>query len=254
LVRTTTKKPIARRASVARRDKSVAAPAIIEAKKEPVKKEPVKTPVKTQEVAPQPAPVRTPAPAVEMRAEPAVAPVKAPFAAETASTARPPAQAEPTKGISIMTDVTETAKTYADEAKNRFQGAVAELNEKAKTAVEKSAKLFEELGDLTKGNVEAVVESSRIAAKGVETLSQDAVEFSRKSFEKSTATFKSFAAVKTPADFFQLQSELLSSSLDSFAAQAARNSEAVLKLVGDVAKPLSNRVAVVTDKVKSLAA
>lgn len=158
------------------------------------------------------------------------------------------------KGPMIMTDMLETAKSYAEEAKTRFQSAFAEANDKAKSTMEKSSKAFEELGELTKGNLEAVVESSKIAAKGVETLGQEAAEFGRKSFEKTSATMKSFAAVKTPAEFFQLQSELLSSTMDSFASQASKNSEAFLKLASEITTPLSNRVSIVTERIKTLAA
>lgn len=158
------------------------------------------------------------------------------------------------KGEVIMTDMLETAKTYAEEAKTRMQSVFTELTDKTKASVEKSTKAFEELGDLTRGNLEAVVESSRIAAKGVESLGQDAAEFGRKSFEKSSATFKSFASVKSPVEFFQLQSELLSQTLDIFASETARNSEKMLKLASDISQPISNRVSVVTDKFKSFAA
>jgi len=166
----------------------------------------------------------------------------------------PVAAATVTKGTTIMTDAIETAKGYAEEAKTRMQSAFTEMNEKTKTAMEKSAKAFEELGELAKGNLEAVVESSKIAAKGVESLSQEAAEFGRKSFEKTSATMKSFAAVKTPAEFFQLQSELMSATMDSFAAEASKSSEAMLKLVSDITQPLSNRVSIVTEKMKSLVA
>ena len=46
--------------------------------------------------------------------------------------------------------------------------------------VEKSTKMFEEVNEFAKGNVEAIVESSKIAAKGIETLGQDAAEYGRK--------------------------------------------------------------------------
>lgn len=163
-------------------------------------------------------------------------------------------ETEKMKGTFIMTDAMETAKTYAEEAKTRIQSAVNEMNDKAKAAMEKSSKAMEEMGELAKGNLEALAESSKIATKGLEALSQEAVEFGRKSFEKSTATFKSFAAVKSPAEFFQLQSEMMSKALDAFATEAAKSSEAMLKLAGEVSQPISNRVAIVTDKVKSLAA
>ena len=158
------------------------------------------------------------------------------------------------EGTKKMTDLIETGKKFAEDAKAKMETVYADFNEKAKAGVEKSTKAIEELSDLTKGNVEALVESGKIAAKGIETMGQEAVDYSRKNFEKATASFKSFSTVKTPTEFFQLQSQLMSSSFDEFAKEAAKNSEAFMKLAGDVAQPLTARVTLVTDKVKSLAA
>jgi hypothetical protein len=159
-----------------------------------------------------------------------------------------------TEGTKMMNDVIETGKKFAEETKVKLETAYADFNEKAKASVEKSTKAIEELSDIAKGNVEALVESGKIAAKGIETLGQDAVDYSRKSFEKATASFKSFSTVKTPTEFFQLQSQLFSSSFDELTKEAAKSSEALIKLAGDVAQPLTARVTVVTDKVKSIAA
>jgi hypothetical protein len=246
LARTPTTKPTARRAAVARRPKAVDVPAAAEASAK------VEWPVGDAEIKSGPVEVAVTAPIQSAVAPQAVA---AELNSEISPLAEPaPTSAVQTKGTFIMTDAMETAKTYAEEAKTRIQGAVSEMNEKAKTAMEKSAKAMEELGDLAKGNLEAIVESSKIAAKGMESMSQEAVEYSRKSFEKSSATFKSFAAVKSPTEFFQLQSELMSTAMDNFATTAAKNSEAMLKLAGDVSQPISNRVAIVTEKMKTLAA
>lgn len=153
-----------------------------------------------------------------------------------------------------MADILETSKTFAQEAKTKFESTFADFNAKAKAGVEKSSKAIEELSEITKGNVEAFVESGKIAAKGVETMGQEAADYGRKSFEAATANMKSLASVKSPTEFFQLQSELLSSAFDAFAKETAKNSESLLKLAGDVAQPISSRVSVVTDKVKALAA
>lgn len=158
-----------------------------------------------------------------------------------------------TEGTKMMNDVIETGKKFAEETKAKLETAYADFNEKAKASVEKSTKAIEEMSDIAKGNVEALVESGKIAAKGIEGLGQDAVEYSRKSFEKATASLKSFSTVKTPTEFFQLQSQLLSSSFDELTKEAAKNSEALIKLAGDVAQPLTARMTLVTDKVKSLA-
>ena len=159
-----------------------------------------------------------------------------------------------TEGTKIMNDVMETGKKFAEDTKAKLETAYADMNEKAKASVEKSTKAIEEMSDIAKGNVEAMVESSKIAAKAMETMSQEAVDYSRKNFEKATAALKSFATVKTPTEFFQLQSQMLSSSFDEFTKEAAKNSEAMMKVAGDIAQPLTARVTLVTDKVKSLAA
>ena len=159
-----------------------------------------------------------------------------------------------TEGTNVMNDVIETGKKFAEETKAKLETVYADLNEKAKASVEKSTKAIEELSDIAKGNVEALVESGKIAAKGFETLGQEAVDYSRKNFEKATASLKSFSTVKTPTEFFQLQSQLFSSSFDELTKEAAKSSEALIKLAGDVAQPLTARVTVVTDKVKALAA
>ena len=158
------------------------------------------------------------------------------------------------EGMTVMTDLMETTKKYAEEAKGRLQSAMTELNEKASAGMEKTSKVLEEMTEMAKGNVEALVESGKIAAKGMEAMGQDAAEYGRKSFESATATMKSFASVKSPTEFFQLQSELLSSTFDSFAKESAKSSEAMLKLAGDVVQPISSRISLVTEKVKSLAA
>lgn len=159
-----------------------------------------------------------------------------------------------TEGTKIMNDVMETGKKFAEDTKAKLETAYADMNEKAKASVEKSTKAIEEMSDIAKGNVEAMVESGKIAAKAMETMSQEAVDYSRKNFEKATAALKSFATVKTPTEFFQLQSQMFSSSFDEFTKEAAKNSEAMMKVAGDIAQPLTARVTLVTDKVKSLAA
>lgn len=205
---------------------------------------------------PLPEPVAEPEAQAPVDATPPEAP------AEPEMTKSLPEQAEPfalktlsaIEGTKTMNDVIETGKKFAEDAKAKLETVYADMNEKAKASVEKSTKAIEEFSDIAKGNVEAMVESGKIAAKGMETLGQEAVDYSRKSFEKATASFKSFATVKTPTEFFQMQSQMFSSSFDDFTKEAAKSSEAMMKLASDVASPLTARVTVVTDKVKSLAA
>ncbi|WP_327752951.1 phasin family protein [Sphingobium sp. SJ10-10] len=249
--------PVAKPAPVAKADPVavIAATTAVDAAPEP---EPVKEakPEPTP-VAPAPSPVVA-APKVETPKIEPVAKAAPPEPKEVKSLPKAgpsePTLLPATEGTKMMNDVIETGKKFAEETKAKLETVYADLNEKAKVSVEKSTKAIEEFSDIAKGNVEALVESGKIAAKGFETLGQEAVDYSKKSFEKATASFKSFSTVKTPTEFFQLQSQLFSSSFDEFTKEAAKSSEALIKLAGDVASPLTARVTVVTDKVKSLAA
>jgi len=146
------------------------------------------------------------------------------------------------KGPKIMENIeTNVAKA---------QAFFADFNDRAKAAVEKSTALVAEANEFAKGNVEAIVESSKIAATGLQSFGQDAAEYSRKSFESATAAMKTLATVKSPTDFFKLQGEFLRTSFDSYVAEASKTTEAMIKLAGEAAQPLSNRVAVAAEKAK----
>ena len=170
-----------------------------------------------------------------------------------AKVAKPAVKAIKT-GVKTMTTQTRKAADAGFAAAEQIKTVVTEANDRAKTAMEKNAKIIEELAELGRGNVEAIVASSKVAAKGAETLSQDAANYSRKSFEDATAAFKSFTDVKSATDFFKLQGDFARSAFDNAVAQSARMSENVLKRAGDVAEPLTSRYAVAAERVKTIAA
>ncbi len=178
-----------------------------------------------------------------------VAPKKA--AAKIASKpikAAPKPVAAATKGFKTMND---TVKKFADEAKTRTEALTADFNAKAKDALSKSSKLAEEAVEFNKANVEALVEAGKIAAKGIETLGQEGVTYARKSFEDTTAALKGYTAVKTPADFFKLYAENSKKAFDAAVAQTSKTSELVVKLTNESFAPISNRVSVITSKLKA---
>jgi phasin family protein len=146
-------------------------------------------------------------------------------------------------------NTTQAGRVAAD----RFQSAFGDVNERAKTTMEKSAKIMEEMTELTRGNVEALVASSKVAARGVETMTQEVADFSRRSFEEASSTMKSFTEVKSPTDLFRLQSDFARAQFDAMVAESSKMSEAMIKLAGEVAQPITSRYSVAADRVKTLA-
>ena len=217
--------------------------------------EPAQAP-KAEAVKAEQAPAKAKAIAAKARKSPRRAAKKTakPVIARTARRAKPARATIIKTGVKTMTRNTDRTIEAGKAAAEQIKTVFGDANARAKTAIEKSAKIVEELTELTRGNVEALVASSKVAAKGVETLSQDAAEYGRKSFEDASAAFKSFAEVKSATDFFRLQGDYARGAFDAAMAESARLSETVLKLAGDVAEPINSRYAVAAERVKTLAA
>ncbi|MFD1786731.1 phasin family protein [Sphingomonas floccifaciens] len=182
------------------------------------------------------------APVVEAAAE-AAAIVTQPIqqAVETAVTAAPQVAPTVEKDVTKMATQFETPKMFND------------AGERAQAMLAKSQTMVADMGEFGKGNVEAMVEAGKIAAKGLETLGQDAADYTRRSFEGMTAALKTMSSVKSPTEFFKLQSEFVRSAFDQAVAQSSKTTEAMIKLTSDAAQPLSNRFAVAVEKVKTAA-
>jgi phasin family protein len=152
-----------------------------------------------------------------------------------------------------MNKAQENTQQAAQQATEQFRGALNDVNERGKVAIEKSARLVEEMADLTRGNLEAFVASQKTAAKYVETLTQASADYSRRSFEEASTALRSFAEAKSPTDIFRLQSDYARSAFDAMISQSARVSETVVKMTGEVAEPITSRYAVAAERVKNVA-
>ena len=224
-------------ASKKSRSKAVVSPKV----ETPVAESPLATLIEAEaviEAALAAEPVEAPAPEPEITPEPvATAPAFAPPAAVSAD-------------IPEETVMATTIENVTTDTTAKAQAMFADVNDRAKGAMAKSAKLFEDASAFNKGNVEALVESSKIAAKGIETLGQGAAEYTRKQFEDATAAFKTLATVKSPTEFMKLQGDYMRSMFDAMVAETSRSTETMLKLAGEVVQPISNRMAVAADKMK----
>lgn len=145
------------------------------------------------------------------------------------------------------------AKTIPTDFTATIQTAFSDIQEKAKTAYAKSTETLGEATDFAKGNVEAIVESGKILASGLQELGTAAVADSRSAFETLTADVKELASVKSPTEFFQLQSAFLRKSFDNAVASASKSSEAMMKLANEAISPISTRVSLAVEKVSKVA-
>lgn len=181
----------------------------------------------------------------------AVAPAATPEITNTPAATAAPKTSETQKEAKTMTD---TVTKFAEDAKTRTEAAFGDFQTRAKAAVEKSQAGLGEVVEFNKGNVEAVVASAKVAAKGAQDIAAYTVEYGKTAVEKAVADTRRLYAVKSPTEFFSIQSEIAKANVDEAVSQVSKFTENYLKLVGEIVQPLQNRYALAAEKVKTAVA
>ncbi len=189
---------------------------------------------------------------------PAVAKVKKVKARRVAKTRRPAARKAAAPRIERTTTMTfDATKLFNIDAlpgADKFQTLFADAGERSQDLVKKGQKVAGELADLTRANVEAVVEASRVAAEGARTIGQDVVAKQRDSFEQAADAIRSFAEAKSPTEYLQLQGDFARASFDRMVSESSKLTETMVKLAGEAFQPLSNRATANAERFNTLVA
>jgi phasin family protein len=175
---------------------------------------------------------------------------------KTRTAARKTAKAVRTaqKRIETVTNNTFFSGFDAVPAFAPFQSIFADANERSQDLVKRSQKVAEELADLARANVEAVVEAGRVAGEGARTIGQDVVAKQRDSFEQTADAIRSLAEAKSPTEYLQLQGDFARASFDRAIAESSKLTESLVKLAGEAFQPLSNRAAANAERFNTLVA
>ena len=233
---------VAPTAGVAPAQSAKAAPAKAEAPKVEQAAKPVAAPVVAKAApipaAPKPAPVK---------AAPAKAVVAKPIKTKTVPSPKPAAH------LPAPTKDTKTMATTTTEITTKIQDAVKDAAAKAKTFAEKGQAGLGEVSEFAKGNVEAMVASTKILASGMQEMGKGYATEAKTAFETMTADAKDLASAKSPTEFFEKQTAILKKNFDAAVAKSSKSSEAMLKLANEAFQPLSTRMSLAMEKVKKAA-
>jgi len=179
-------------------------------------------------------------------------------AAKTVKRARkaaPVARVNKIEGKKTMTyDFNQLFAGFQIPGADKAQELFADANERGQKFVAKSQKTAEDFAELAKANVEAIVEASRIYAGGAKAIGQDAIASGREGIEQASDAVKTLAEAKSPAEFFQIQSELARTSFDRLVAETSKLTERVVKLAGEAVEPLQTRASLNAERINTLVA
>ena len=198
--------------------------------------------------------------AVKPAAPKSVSPKPAPRRAKAAArkvTPRPvPAFAVNSTVTELKEKIMATKNTAADLTgmmSKSMTDAVAEMQAKAQEAYDKGTGMVSEMTEMAKGNVEALVESGKILAAGMQDMTKSYAEDAKAAYETMTADLKEMASVKSPTELFQLQGKILRRNFDAMMASTSKAPESAMKLANDVIAPITARVNLAVEKISKAA-
>lgn len=102
--------------------------------------------------------------------------------------------------------------------------------------------------------VDALMKSSAIFAKGMEDIMKTCMEIAAEAGEKGQTVAKSVLSCKTLNEFTEVQTKLAQASFDDFMTNATRISEKGVKLCTEAFEPINDQVGKAMKKASDLAA
>jgi len=141
-----------------------------------------------------------------------------------------------------MTTATKAKPTAIDTAKPAaVEAAVTAPVDAAPKDAASVVKGYEDVVQFGRDNVEAVVKSGTIVAKGLQDLSKDLFTLAQTSVEEGVAASKALATVKSLQELIDIQQSLAKSNFDKFVSEASRIGELQVKLAEEALAPITAR-------------
>lgn len=140
-------------------------------------------------------------------------------------------------------ETVETVVKASTEAASAGYKQAADLTKQQVERAQKAAyKGYGDFASLSQDNVDAVVRSSTVMAKGLEVLSKEMMDFARLSFEDNVAATKAIFGAKTLNDLVNLQTQYTRKNFDQAVVESTRLTELSVKVANDAFEPIKARV------------
>ena len=138
-----------------------------------------------------------------------------------------------------------TTRKTASKAADNATDAAAEATRTAQAAyndgIERMTQGMSKFGAFGQENVEAAMECATTVAKGMEKIASENIEYAKTQMDSSSEKFQALSKAKTPQEFFEAQSELLRTSMETHIGQVNKMSDMFVATARDAAQPLSKR-------------
>lgn len=151
------------------------------------------------------------------------------------------------------TKAANNAKQAAEKFGTRFEKLTADAQARAKAAADRAVALSKNAVEFNRENVETLLESGKIAAKGAQEIGQTNLKYTRENFVEASRALQGLFSVATPKDMFEKQADYVCSGLDRVMDQTSNNADAVVKLAGKAYQPIADRMSEIRKELKAAA-
>ncbi len=132
----------------------------------------------------------------------------------------------------------EQVKAGFEQAQATFKAQVDEATKHAATL----HKQLEQMIELGKGNVEALMKSATLLAEGVQEVAKAAIAFQQTTFDETVANVKALAAAKSLREVMELQMGFAKAAMDRMIGETTKLTEHGAKLAEKVTAPMAERL------------
>lgn len=101
---------------------------------------------------------------------------------------------------------------------------------------------FDQFSDFSRENVEAMIVSSNIVAKGFEVVGKEFAAYAQNAAEANMAAAKKLSAAKNPQELMDLQADWAKTAFDGFVAESTKLQDISVKVSNQAVQPINERI------------
>ena len=129
----------------------------------------------------------------------------------------------------------------AKDTQKQAETAAVEAQKTIDEGVERLTRGMEHAASFGQENLDAVVTSTRIAAKAHETAGAEVAAYTKKSYEDGLAAAKELAAAKTLPELMEKQTAFARTALEAYVSEATKINDIYVKAAREAFAPLNDR-------------
>lgn len=134
----------------------------------------------------------------------------------------------------VITAQTEQA---IELAKTNFE----KIATHSRDAIEQSLKTVNVVTGMTRGNVDALLESSRLASSGIQEIAKEIAAYSRNSLDRTASAARAMMVAKTSPELTKIQGEFARREFESAISEVSSLSETMFETMSAIFEPLQKQ-------------